>query len=157
MIFKIWGLSPALHHRERSLKGATECYVASRMLYVTSPITSTIVTRTCKDSFSLHTFGNETVEKIKLWTFDSLISFLLPQLAAKMRVLALILLLPSIQAGYAPQKAPKLPEGVSFTVISICPSRGVEDSHKRLTLPLFFFMQFCPSDTGDITATTGGT
>lgn len=43
-----------------------------------------------------------------------------------MRVSYILFFLPAIQSGYAPQKAPELPDG------------------------------FCPPDTGDITATTGG-
>ena len=43
-----------------------------------------------------------------------------------MRVSCILLFLPAIQSGYAPQNAPELPDG------------------------------FCPPDTGDITATTGG-
>eukprot|EP00980_Cylindrotheca_fusiformis_P006327 scaffold1356_cov123-Cylindrotheca_fusiformis.AAC.8 len=41
-------------------------------------------------------------------------------------LLSLMLLIWSVRAGYAPNKAPKLPEG------------------------------FCPPETGDVTATTGG-
>lgn len=77
-----------------------------------------------------------------------------PRLATLLFIVTLL----KVESGYAPDKAPKLPDGVSTRscLFSWCSWRSRRWHFRHLTFLHSFCLQFCPKSTGTVTATTGG-